>query len=101
MLTGGVRLVAQCRHLVAYVRFVTSACIVFSIRVVADVYIINAQPEDTTMPIVIRKAALLIDEIESLTVGVIVHAHRIAYHTSVAVLLREVASPTTLDLLNL
>ena len=100
MLSCGVRLIAHRRDLIAYARFVASACIVFSIRIIADVYIVSTKTEDAPVIVVISYCALLTNEVERFTISVIVHAHRIADHTPLTVLLREVASPTALDLLN-
>ena len=101
MLTCRVRLVPQCRHLIAYAWFVASACIVFNIRIIADVYIVSTKTEDTPVIVMISYCTLLTNEVERFTISVIVHAHRIADHAPLTVLASEVTPPATIYFLNL
>ena len=52
------------------------------------------------MIVMIRHCALCVDEIERLTISVIVHSHGIANHPSITILLGEVTPPATVYLLN-
>ena len=101
MLTCRVRLVPQCRHLIAYAWFVASACIVFNIRIIADVYIVSTKTEDTPVIVMISYCTLLTNEVERFTISVIVHAHRIADHAPLTVFASEVTPPATICFLNL